>query len=156
MFKTDKVSLERVSFTFTEQDISRFRRLLELLKLHDLSTISNEESARLAIGLDRIGGLKLNGNIYAFYVEDTYASKQGGDSGEGVELYLRRGNRLEEYQVSTDRDWVLKVNQVVPKLKEDGISTIYTGHIIPKEGFLEYLPNRIQTTLYIAEPYMII
>ncbi len=136
MFKTDDASLEKLSFTFTEQDIARFRRLLELLKMNDLGAISDEESTRLAIGLDRIGGLKLNGKVYAFYVEDTYASKQGGDSGEGVELYMRRGNRLEEYQVNFDRNWVLKVDQVVPKLKEDGISTIYTGNIPAKEYFL--------------------
>jgi len=86
MFKTDNASLEKLSFAFTEQDITRFRRLLELLKANDLSTISDKEYARLAAGLKRIGELKLNGKVYAFDVEDSYASKQGGDSGEGVEL----------------------------------------------------------------------
>ena len=136
MFKTDNASLEKLSFAFTEQDITRFRRLLELLKANDLSTISDKEYARLAAGLKRIGELKLNGKVYAFDVEDSYASKQGGDSGEGVELYMRHGNRLEDYLVNSDRDWVLKVDQVAPILKQHSISTIYTGSILAKEGFL--------------------
>jgi len=38
--------------------------------------------------------------------------------------------------VNSDRDWVLKVDQVAPILKQHSISTIYTGSILAKEGFL--------------------
>lgn len=140
MFKTDPKSLEELSFAFDERDISRFRHLLDLIKSNGMLTLDSKDFERIYEGLVSIEMLKLNGKVYAFDVEDTYAAIQGGDSGEGVELYLRQGNTLKDFAVNSDRAWVLKVDQVVPMLNEAKINTIYTGPIIdqflnlPKES----------------------
>lgn len=136
MFKTDERSLEELSFDFDEAEIARIKKLLEVLKRKDLTTLSEEEIKRLERGLDRIGELKLEGKVYGWSVEDTYAAVQGGNAGEGVELYLRQGNRMEEYAVSSNRDWALKPHQVIPKLKKNRITAIYTGAILNGKRFL--------------------
>jgi len=136
MFKTDKKSLERLSFTFDEQDISRISRLLELLKKSDLSTLSEEEINRLQAGIAELGKLKLDGKIYAFQVDDSYARKQGGNAGEGVELYSRQGDTLMDFCVNSDRDWVLKVDETLDLLRKNKVKMIYTGYIDIKTGFL--------------------
>jgi len=136
MFKTDKASLEKLSFAFNEQDISRISRLLELLKLGELSTLSQDEINRLQEGIAEIGKLKLEGKIYAFEVDDSYARNQGGNAGEGVELYLRQGDTLKDFCINPDRDWVLKVDQTLELLKKKKIKTLYTGEIDSINGFL--------------------
>jgi len=136
MFKTDKASLEKLSFAFNEQDISRISRLLELLKLGSLSNLSQEEINRLQKGLYEIGKLKLEGKIYVFEVDDSYARKQGGNAGEGVELYRRQGDTLKDFCINSDRDWVLKVDQTLELLKKRKINTLYTGEIDSTGGFL--------------------
>ena len=135
MFKTDKESLEKLSFNFNEQDISRISKLLELLQQSNLGTLPSEEITRLQAGLAEIGRLKLEGKVYAFHVDDSYARRQGGDAGEGVELYIRRGDTLKEFRVCPDRDWVLKVDQTTTQLEKAKVNTIYTGPITD-EGFL--------------------
>jgi len=130
MFKTDPKSLQELSFALNEVDISRLRCLLDLINKKDMLTLTQEDFQRVNAGLASIERLKLNGKVYAFEVEDTYAARQGGNSGEGVELYLRRGDMLDEFAVSSDRDWVLKVDEVIPRLNEARIETIYTGPII--------------------------
>src|SRR3989344_2836144 len=129
MFKTDSKSLEELSFSFTEQDINRLRSLLDLIKVKNISTLTLEDFQRVYDGLTFIEALKLEGKVYAFKVEDTYAAKQGGDSGEGVELYIRRGSTLKEFTVCSHRDWVFKIDQVVPILNKAKINTVYTGRI---------------------------
>ena len=137
MFKTDKKSLEEISFIFDESDISRFKRLLDIIKGKSLNTLGDDEIERLSKGLLEIGRLKLEGKVYGFHVDDSYAAKQGGDAGEGVELSLRQGDKLKEYVSCSDRDYVLKVDDILKKIRDDklGITRIYTGHI-PTEGFL--------------------
>ena len=74
MFKTDKKSLERLSFSFDERDIANFRAVLEHLKSNGLLNISQEEAQKALEGLDMIGKLKLDGKVYAFHVDDSYAA----------------------------------------------------------------------------------
>ncbi|MEK6856219.1 MAG: hypothetical protein AABX66_03625 [Nanoarchaeota archaeon] len=135
MFKTDSTSLEILSFAFNEQDIARLNRLLGLIRAENLSTVSLEELTRLEKGLIEIERLKLEGKVYGFHIDDSYAARQG-DSGEGVELYLRQGDTLKEFMANSDRDSVLKVDQVIPRLKKKNISTIYTGCIPTATYFL--------------------
>lgn len=127
MFKTDKASLETLSFLFDETDIARFRRLIDLLKREDLSSLPQQELERLTLGLDEIGKLKLDGKVYAFNVYDSYAERQG--NGEGVELYLRQGNKLIVFYQPSDRDRVFSAEQAARYLKKENITTIYTGNI---------------------------
>jgi hypothetical protein len=134
MFKTDPKSLEELSFDLTVKDVSRLRFLLDVMNREGVSTLSPEDFRRVYDGLASIEALKLDGQVYAFNVCDAFAANQGGDAGEGVGLYMRRGNTLREFAVNSDRDWVLKVAQVVPRLKKAGISTVYTGDI--KDNFL--------------------
>ena len=129
MSKTDKKSLEKLSFEFDEGDISRFSKLFEILKQEDLSSLPPRELKREQDGLAEIGRLKLEGKIYAFHVEDDYAYKQGADAGWGVELYRRQGDLLKGFIKSSDKDSVTKIARTVPRLKEKGINVIYTGDI---------------------------
>jgi len=99
------------------------------MKTKNISTLTPEEFQRVYQGLVSIERLKLDGKVYAFTVEDEYAAQQGGDAGDGVELYLRQGDTLREFAICPNRDWVLKVDEVVPRLKKRRIDTIYTGPI---------------------------
>jgi hypothetical protein len=137
MFKTDIGSLEQLSFDFTEKDIANFKAILKHLKSNNFLTISPEEIQNALQSLDAIGKLKLDGKIYAFHVEDSCARKQyPGDGGEGVELYLRQGNQLEEFLVSFSRDFVYQTDKAIQCLKKHKISTIYTGEIPRDSEFL--------------------
>jgi len=140
MFKTDDASLEKISFEFTGVDIARFKRLLELLTTQGLGTLPMDEINRLSIGLEKIGALKLTGKIYGFHASDSYAANQSSDAGEGVELYIRQGNALNEYIVSENRNYVLKVDDVFPILQRNSIATVYTG-TIPLKGTFLTLPQ---------------
>ena len=71
MFKTDKKSLEKLSFRFSERDIANLRAVLGYLKSNSLFTISQEEAQKALQGLDDIGKLKLDGKIYAFHIDDS-------------------------------------------------------------------------------------
>lgn len=135
MFKTDKKSLERLSFGFDERDIANFKAILAQLKSENLLTISQEEVQRALTGLDSIGKLKLNGKVYAFHVIDDYVSQQTNNC-EGVELYLRQGDRLEDFYVPTTRDELFKVNDAINFLKNHKISSICTGQIPQDSDFL--------------------
>jgi hypothetical protein len=135
MFKTDKESLERLSFEFTERDIANFRAILEHLKEGNLLTINRQEVQRAIKGLEAIGNLKLDGQIYGFYVDDSYAARNIGN-GEGVELYLRQGDKLREYYVSGDRDYVFSENDAIEFLKANKKTIVYTGPISINTSFL--------------------
>ncbi len=135
MFKTDKESLEELSFHFNERDIANLMSILEYLKSNDGLTISSEEFQRLTDGLKTIGRLKLDGNVYGFHVYDNYAEDQSGDC-EGVELYLRQGDKLRDFHVPCSRDFVYTAKETTKYLKEREISTIYTGNIPIESGFL--------------------
>jgi len=135
MFKTDKESLEKLSFSFDEKAIANLRAVLEYLNTNDLLTISKEEAQEALKGVDAIGKLKLDGKIYAFHVEDSYADYQSG-CGEGVELYLRQGDKLDCFYVPSSRDLVYSVDRAAKFLKEHKKSTIYTGVIPLESGFL--------------------
>ena len=137
MFKTDKESLERLSFEFDERDIATISHLLNCLKRDDLSTISDEEIARVQKGLEQIGALKLDKKYYAFHVEDSYAYNQGPQAGYGVEVFLRQGDKLVTFIQCGSRDYVYKANEVVKMLKRDEIKTVYTGRISRDSGFLD-------------------
>ncbi len=136
MFKTDKASLEKLSFEFDERDIANLSRLINCLKRDDLSTISDEEIARVQKGLEQIGALKLDKRYYAFHVEDSYAYNQGPEAGYGVEVFLRQGDKLVAYLQKGDRDYVFKAEKIAETLKEDKIETVYTGRISHELGFL--------------------
>ncbi len=135
MFKTDKKSLEELSFQFDERDIAKLARLLEFLRTKDLLTISPKEAERALKGLEAIGKLQLDEEVYAFHVYDTYATQQGG-TGEGVELYRRHGDDLRELLVPSDRDRLYQVDRAVEFLNECRITNIYTGDIPVNSKFL--------------------
>ncbi len=159
MFKTDAKSLEELSFAFDEHDISRLRGLLDLIKDRNMSTLNPDEFQRIYSGLASMERLKLDGKVYAFEIEDSYAHRQGGDSGEGVELWLRQGDSLEEFAVSQTRDWVLKVDEVVPVLKKAKIARVYTGPLLtdffnlPKESDPEDPIVRMGLRDYLVEEF---
>ena len=135
MFKTDKRTLERLSFSFNERDIANFRATLEHLKSEELLTIPKDEIETALKGLEKIGKLKLDGKVYAFHVIDEYAFDQSGN-GEGVELYLRQGDLLHEFYVSSTRDAVPGASDAAEFLNKEKISTICTGNIPLDENFL--------------------
>jgi hypothetical protein len=138
MFKTDKASLERMSFCLGDRDLSNFKAVLERLKSDNLLTISPEETQRALKGLEDIGKLKLEGKVYAFHVSDSLAEYESGN-GEGVELYLRQGNRLEEFYVPPIRDYVYSVSDAIDFLHSKKIHAIFTGSISKGSNFLEVL-----------------
>lgn len=129
MFKTDKKSLEQLSFSFNERDIANFKAILMRLKKEKLLTIPSEQVDTAIEGLDKIGELKLNEQVYAFLVYDTIADRESCMGGEGVELYLRHGNSLNEFYVPHCRDFVYDVGECVDFLKENKKNKIYTGQI---------------------------
>ena len=133
MFKTDKVSLEELSFAFDARDIANFRAVLEHLKSSKLLTLPEKEVQRVLVGLDEIGRLKLDRKVYGFHVFDSFAEEQG--NGYGVELYIRQGDRLEYFCVPPTRDEVYSVSDIVELLKEHSRKTkeIYTGNF-PANG----------------------
>lgn len=133
MFKTDKASIDKLSFYFGQEKITLLRNFLGFLEHEGLSSLPEDEAAkeiqRLREGLASIERLQLDGKVYGFYVEDTYASQQGGDAGEGLELYLRQGDKLQDFAIFPSRDGTLKVDEVLPVLYNRNINTIYTGPI---------------------------
>ena len=135
MFKTDKKTLEGLSFSFDERDVANLRAILEHLRSNSLLTISQKEVQNALQGLDAIGKLKLDGKIYAFHVDDSYADFQFGN-GEGVELYLRQGDTLREFYVPESRDYVYSEDSTIRILKEKKIPTVYTGEISHNSEFL--------------------
>jgi hypothetical protein len=135
MFKTDKKTLEELSFIFGERDIANLSSILKHLRSNGLLTISQEEVQKDLHGLDVIGRLKLDGKICAFHVDDSYADFQSGN-GEGVELYLRQGDKLRDFHIPGSRDFVYSENDAIKVLKERKISTIYTGKIPYNSEFL--------------------
>jgi hypothetical protein len=136
MFKTDKESLEKLSFEFNERDIALIGRLLESLKKYGISTLSDKEHKRLQSGLKKIGALKLNGKYYAFHIEDEFAYRQGDTNGYGVEVHLRQGNKLVPFIQVYSREYVFKVDEVAEKLRKNKIKTVYTGEIPHSSDFL--------------------
>jgi hypothetical protein len=136
MFKTDKKSLEELSFSFNERDFANLKAIIENLKAKKLLTLSEEETQRTLDGLNTIGNLKLNGKIYAFHVEDSYASRQSREVGEGVELFLRQGDVLKEFYVPGSRDFCYRVEDATRFLRENNKPTIYTGEIPINSSFL--------------------
>lgn len=136
MFKTDKASLEALSFILDERELSLFYKLLSLAKREDVSTLSLQEIERVQAGLRDIAQLKLEGKVYAFHIEDAYAERQGPGAGSGVELYLRQGNRLEEYLVAGSRDYACSPERAAEILRERNVHMIYTGPFVPKSMFL--------------------
>lgn len=134
MFKTDQKSLEEISFGLDERDISNFVSVIKYLKSKDLLTVSSQEYKEVMEGLKAIGKLKLNGKVYGFHVNDSFANKQGNKSA-GVELYLRQGDSLKEYFSYWSRDSIYSAEDAAKFLKKQKISTIYTGEI-PESGFL--------------------
>lgn len=135
MFKLEQSILEELSFTLDERDIANFKKTLEYMNSKNLLTISQDEVINALRGLDVLGKLKLEGKIYAFHVEDTYADLQSG-KGDGIELYLRQGNVLKDFYVPGLRDFVYSEDDIITKLHETNISLIYTGPIPYNSEFL--------------------
>jgi len=135
MFKTDKESLETLSFRFNKRDIANLKAILEHLKSDNLLTIPQNEVQRALDGLDAIGKLKLDGKVYAFHIEDDFAVERSGD-GCGIELYLRQGDRLNEFYVFPSRDDVYPVCGAINFLKKRKILHVYTGQIQYNASFL--------------------
>ena len=140
MFKTDKNSLSELSFQVSEEGITHLKPFFEYLRSHELSTLAPGDIETALQGLDAIATLKMQGRVYAFHVDDAYAAEQSG-SGEGVELYLRQGDLLQEFFVPLSRDFVYQADRAAAFLKKQDISAIYTGQIPAGEDFLG-LPER--------------
>jgi len=128
MFKTDKDSLEKISFMLDERDLANYRSILEKFRTSKLLNVSEDEYNSVVDGLNEIANLKLNGKIYGFHVDDTWV-RRGGNYGEGVELYLRQGNILGPFFTTGSRDSLYSSESAVHFLKENHKSTIYTGNI---------------------------
>lgn len=135
MFKTDPKSLEELSFKFKEQDIANLQYILEHLHAKKLSTLSDEIIQEAIDGLKVIGKLKLEGKIYAFHVDDSFAERQSG-RGEGVELFLRQGNKLEDFFSPSSRDGVYQVEDAARYMKENDRHVVYTGPLNFGQTFL--------------------
>jgi hypothetical protein len=128
MFRTDKTSLEKISFMLDEQTISNLKGVIEKLYLENLLTISNEEVQRALGGFKKIAELKLEEKVYGFHVNDSWAEEQS-KMGEGVVLYLRRGDLLQSFY-GTSLDYVPRVGEeMINFLKRKGQTVIYTGTI---------------------------
>ena len=137
MFKTDKETLEKLSFRFGEEDVANFMKILKYLKGSNSLTISDKEAQRAISGLEKIGKLKLDGKIYAFHVFDNCAAKQSSiGGGDGVELYLRQGNSLRDFFVPGSRDFTYSAEDAVEYLRSQKKSTIHTGPFPPGSSFL--------------------
>ena len=124
MFKTDKKSLEKLSFGFDGRDISNLDKVMKYLKYNDLLTISQKDYQEAIEGLKEINNLKLNGKVYAFCVNDSLGPKYNG-----VELFLRQGNKLEDIYSSQCRGEVCIAQDAIDFLKKENVSKVYTGKI---------------------------
>jgi hypothetical protein len=133
MLKTDKDSLEKISFKLDDRDLANFRFILERLKSEELLSMPAREYKRIINGLNEIAKLKLDGKIYAFHVHDTFTDYPDD---EGVELYLRQGNILKPYLQSGDRTDVPSIDDAVDYLNQNNRIQIYTGPIITDSDFL--------------------
>jgi len=128
MFKTDKKSLEKISFILDEENIAKLKGILRELKINDLLTIPDEEFRRTIRGLEKITKLKLEEKVYGFHLTDSWAYQQS-KMGEGVVLYLRRGDLLQSFY-GTSLDYVPRVGEeMINFLKRKGQTVIYTGTI---------------------------
>ena len=136
MFKTDKKSLEKLSFHFSEEDVANFMGILKYLRGSNSLTIPGKEAQRAIRGLEKIGKLKLDGKIYAFHVFDNCAANQSSDGGEGVEMYLRHGDSLRDFFAPVSRDFTYSAEDAVEYLKSQKKSTVYTGPFPPGSRFL--------------------
>ena len=128
MFKTDKKSLEKLSYEWDEEYIARLRSTLDYLNNKDLATFSNDEYIRLTNGLDEIAKMKLDGKVYAFCCRDYWGGKDVVPY-RGVELYLRQGDSLRDFLVIDYRPQVISVEQASDFLRKNDKNKIYTGHI---------------------------
>lgn len=124
MFKTDKKSLEKLSFLLDEKEFANFKNIVSKISDQKLLSVGDSEIKRVIDGLDYIGKLKMEGRVYAFHMSDFY-----GMGAEGVELYLRQGNRLEDYFVQDCRGDHMYPENSIRFLKEMGQSKVYTGPI---------------------------
>lgn len=132
MFKTDKSSLEALSFLLDEQDIVNYKSIIERLISHKLLAVPLKEAEDVIKSLNKVGSLKLKGKVYAFQVYDSYAE----GCQEGVELYMRNGNSLSAYFQPGSRDLVYQAEEAVEFLNKQSIKTVYTGKIPTNGRFL--------------------
>ncbi len=143
--KTDIPSLEKLAFLLDERDAANFAHVLTLMRDKNVSSFSVEDEKRMLAGLAKIGELKLNERFYIFSISDSYTQKQGFD-GEGVELYHRRGNKLEQLFHLGDRDHVLECVDMIERIERINLfkkreRILYTGNI-PCEGEFLGVPER--------------
>ena len=131
MFQTHPKALEELSFAYSAEKWALFKEIHEYLMANGYSTISHEEIKRGLIGVERIGQLQLEGKIYAFHIEDTWEAEQSG-TGEGYQLFERRGNTLKDYF----KEYDLPSEKSILMLKKNQFTTIYTGNILFNEEFL--------------------
>ena len=136
MFKTNKKTLEELSFHFSEEDVANFMKILKYLKGRNCLTISDKEVQRAISGLEKIGKLKIDGKIYAFHVFDNYAANEACNGGDGVELYLRHGNSLMDFFVPGSRDFTYSAHDAVNYLRRQKKSAVYTGPFPTGSSFL--------------------
>ncbi len=124
MLKNDKKSLEEMASNFSEQEISKLRSLIVKLSNRGFLSVSNKETNEDLNTLNIIGKLKMNSKIYAFHVDDEYTLSK-----DGVELWIRHGDSLNEYFRFDNRTSIYQVNDAVQFLKKEKVNKIYTGEI---------------------------
>jgi hypothetical protein len=134
MFKTDEKSLEKMSFDLDTRDISNLRMILEYFRGQEFLTISEKDVTEALSGLSKIGKLKLEGRLYAFHVDDSWAQNESGE-GNGVEVYLRQGDILRDFYVAC-QDYVYSAGDAAHRLNEAHKPIVYTGDIPEKSDFL--------------------
>ena len=126
--------LDKLSFVFGTQEITSASSVLNYLTEQGCSSIPIPDVLKV---LDGVLQRQLNNQVYAFHVYDDFAYEQSVYTrGEGVELFLRQGNRLGCILESPDRTFVPSVSQAVRGLNELGQDTIYTGPFPHKSKFL--------------------
>ncbi|MFA6089129.1 MAG: hypothetical protein WC755_04660 [Candidatus Woesearchaeota archaeon] len=125
MFKTDKKSIEQLSFGLNENNLATIKSFFDYVKSEKLCTSNKEIDNALKI-LNESAKLRLDGKIYGFHV---YEEGVFNESEEGVALYLRHGNSLKDYFVDRCMGSCYTAEEAANFLKEQKKSVIYTGRI---------------------------
>jgi len=133
MTEADKLA-EKISF-LGDKGLSDFSTWLNYVRDNKILDVPKDEFERVFGAIKKAGKLILNEKIYGFHIEDSWAYTQS-DDGEGLGLYLRHGNVLEDYLVAHS-DFVYSVKEAIAFLKKKKVSKIYTGEIPVGSEFLE-------------------
>lgn len=135
MFKDDKKSLEQLATNLTPEELAKTKAFLQKIEKKELTTYSGKELQNIYSIIEEISTLQLKSSHYAFHVYDSYAEMNGNS--EGVELYKRVGDHLEEEFRRYDRDSLYEIDELIDYCKEQNITHVISGNFA-KEIFLDF------------------